>query len=92
MSSEPQPIFVDEYKTGRHYSLVVEMAGRRLSLWKRSPATAPDAVTELSVDPDFGYKERWFSRKRRIPTGPVTMDPQVVGPGFAGQPGPFVQE
>ncbi len=46
--------------------LVVEIAGRRLSLWKRSPAAAPDAITELSLDPAMGYKERWFSRRRKV--------------------------
>ena len=55
--------------------LVVEIAGRRLSLWKRAPAAAPDAVTELSLDPELGYKERWFSRKRKIPTGPTNGEP-----------------
>lgn len=47
--------------------LVVEIAGRRLSLWKRSPASAPDATTQLSLDPELGYKERWFTRRRKKP-------------------------
>jgi len=46
---------------------VVEIAGRRLSLWKRSGSAAADDVTDLSVDPALGYRERWFSRKRKFP-------------------------
>lgn len=45
--------------------LILEIAGRRLSLWKRSMASAPDATTELSLDPELGYRERWFTRKRK---------------------------
>ncbi|MCA9071384.1 MAG: hypothetical protein KDA84_20795, partial [Planctomycetaceae bacterium] len=45
--------------------LVVEIAGRRLSLWKRSMASAPDATTERSLDPELGYRERWLTRRRK---------------------------
>lgn len=59
--------------------VVVEIAGRRLSLWKRSPASSADAVTELSLDPALSYKERWFSRKRKQPVEPVATDTKQGG-------------
>ena len=47
--------------------LVTEIAGRRLSLWKPALSAAPDATTELSVDPALGYRQRWLSRRRKVP-------------------------
>ena len=59
--------------------LVVEIAGRRLSLWKRSPAAAADEITELSVDPALGYRDRWFSRKRKRPLAPTSEPVETPG-------------
>ncbi len=56
--------------------LVTEIAGRRLSLWKPAPSAAPDATTELSVDPALGYRQRWFSRRRKLPKQPIPSEPQ----------------
>jgi hypothetical protein len=58
--------------------LVTEIAGRRLSLWKRSLAAAPDEVTELSVDPAMGYRQRWFSRKRKLSADSITQEPAAA--------------
>ncbi len=58
--------------------LVTEIAGRRLSLWKRSPAATPDAVTELSLDPALDYRERWFSRKRKLAGQSIAEEPAAT--------------
>ncbi len=56
--------------------LVTEIAGRRLSLWKPALSAAPDATTELSVDPALGYRQRWFSRRRKVQKQTLPSEPQ----------------
>ena len=56
--------------------LVTEIAGRRLSLWKPALSAAPDATTELSLDPAIGYRQRWFSRRRKLPKQPCASEPE----------------
>ncbi len=53
---------------------VTEIAGRRLSLWNLKKTDAPDAATDRSMDPELGYRQRWFSRKQKAPKEPVVQE------------------